>query len=293
MKPDIERIHQKQQYAIEDRQLEEIECCLGNIETYCSSLVPWVKTPKNLNTIDHPYEQTIYMFIREYPLPVRLYLGESFQGKERIENQIKYRKWATHVISLHFTGYLYPRTLRLIETSLLRNCPKFFVGALWHNEMSVNIRSKDPLLQMGPYPVLDALVSEIIEIFSEWLPKAAFVPYPENKLTHIIGDPSGDFYGLLSQRGKRTILLKGSRISARAPNLKALRNIGGSGINYGYSLDYLGKMERKQETKKRPAGFVITEDCKFPSMEEAAKFLTLDSLCSSSSWKKITSNKLF
>lgn len=284
--------NKKDRYVIEDRQLDEISGCVENMEAYHVRLNPWFGEPRNRNKIDHPLEQTIYMFYREAPLPVRIYIGKSFCGKERIENQIISRKWATHVISLGFMGYLYPQTLQLVETCLLRRCPKVFIGALWHNEMSVNIRSKDPLLQMGPYPVLDELVSEIIEIFSELLPKAAFVPYPENRLTHTIGSPSGDFYGLLSQRGKRTILLKGSRVSARAHNLKALRRIGGSGLQYSHSLDYLGKIECRQGTKKRPAGFILTEDCKFPNMEEAAKFLTLDSLCSSNSWEKITSNKL-
>lgn len=287
-RPSWEDGNKKDRYVIESRQLAEIECCLGDIEINYVDLHPWHQNTPDFGSLDHVLNQMIYMFYRKHSVPVRIYLGQSFFGRERIEAQIKICKWATHAICLSFMGYLYPQTLRLIETCLLRRCPKIYIGALWHNEMSIKIRSKDPLMQMAPYPVLDELVSEIIEIFGEVLPRAAFVPYRKNTATHSIGDPRGDFYGLLSQRGRLAMLLKGSRVSSRAPNIKALRKVGGSGYYYGSSLYYQGKMEHKPQTKNRPAGFVVTEDFKFQNREEAAKFLTLDRLCPSTPWKKIT-----
>lgn len=270
-----ERANRNHGYVISDLQIDAIERCLEDIETRSVSLWP-TRSKRGPRSSDHAPLQTIYMFYRAYPEPVRIYIGQSFFGRDRITGQIKNRKWATHVTSLEFRGYLYPGTLRLLETCVLRKGVKAFPGALWHNEQGLVVRSPDTLVRMPFYLSLDALALKILTIFGAELPDAAFHSVPEYPVTHLIGGSTEEYFGRLSHRKRCVFLLKGSRMSSRATNMTALRHFGGTGFKYGSRLYREGQMERKRGTLTRPAGLTITEPVKFADKEEAARFLTLD-----------------
>ena len=276
--------HSHKNHSISPLQLKALERCLIDIEAHSVCLYDSEKSIKSLWFNHAPYE-TIYMFYRTYRNPIRVYVGQSPFGRNRITDQIKNLKWATHVMSLEFGAYLEPQTLLLIENSVLGRGLATFPGVLWHNERGLGASLSDGLVRRASHPMIDALAVEILEIFGRRMPYEAFTPLPQYQITHIIGDPMGEYFGKLSHRGRCVFLLKGSRISSRAKNITALRRIGGVGLKYGEGFYCRGELEHKPRTLSRPEGLVITEPVRFKNKEEAARFLTLDD--PTSAWKRV------
>jgi hypothetical protein len=273
---DCKSTSSKNRHVISDEQLKELQRCLDEIDIYPVNLWPVRRSRKRSRLIKHAPLRAIYMFYRQHIEPVRVYIGQSSSGSDRINGQIKRRKWATDVISIEMRGCLDRATLRLLEACILRTGFQTFPGALWHNQQGLSVCSSDTLSAMSQYPVLNKMTLKILDIFGDALPHTAFHPLSEYPITHVLGGPTEEYYGLLSHRGRCVFLLKGSRMSSRATNMTMLWRMDGTGLKYGSLFEHEGKLERMRGTPNRPAGLTITEPVKFRDKEEAARFLTLD-----------------
>ena len=265
-------LHEHLAYRISDNQLAEIRTSLEDIEP---TIIPLAgRTPRYRHPLGaYPL---FYAFVRDQPLPLRAYGGLSCQPFRRISDQISRFKWATAVITFELRGYLLPETLSILEKRLLRHGYATLPGAIWHNERGLSARSPDPFSMWGIYPELDDLTYMIVSDIASILPKSATIPLEPPEMTHILGGPGKEVYGRMAQIGRRTMLLKGSRVSSLAPNITTLEKIKGFSWRRGSPLWFEGRMEKRPATMTRPAGLCLSEPATFSKPEDAARFLTLD-----------------
>lgn len=268
----VRLLHEHLAYRISDNQLAEIRTSLEDIEP---TIIPLAgRTPRYRHPLGaYPL---FYAFVRDQPLPLRAYGGLSCQPFRRISDQITRFKWATAVITFELRGYLLPETLRILEKRLLRHGYATLPGAIWHNERGLSARSPDPYSVWGIYPDLDDLTHAIMSNIASLFPKIATIPLELPEMTHILGGPEKEVYGRMAQIGRRTILLKGSRVSSLAPNITSLEKIKGFSWRRGSPLWFEGRMEKRPATMTRPAGLCLSEPAPFQTPEDAARFLTLD-----------------
>jgi hypothetical protein len=267
----VRPLHEHLAYRISDNQLAEIRTSLEDIEP---TIIPLGRTPR----YRHPpgAYPLFYAFIRDQPLPFRVYGGLSCSPFGRIRDQKTRFKWATAVITFELRGYLVPEILSILEKRLLRHGYATLPGAIWHNERGLSARLPDPFSVWGIYSELDDLTHAIMSDIASLLPKSATIPLEQPKMTHILGGPEKEVYGRMAQIGRRTMLLKGSRVSSLAPNITTLEKIGGFSWRRGSPLWFEGRMEKRPATMTRPAGLCLSEPAPFPTPEDAARFLTLD-----------------
>ncbi len=213
-----------------------------------------------------------YAFLRLGQPCLRIYVGISWEGLlQRIRKQLYQRRWADIVLVFDLPG-LNRKTLECLEIGLMTFGQRWLPNAIWDNVDGMPMGKTSAI--WNPPLEVNLLAGKIFyHIWSRgqyWHREFARL---ELAATHQMGAPSERLYGRLHRkRGGWCYLLRGSRVSAHYPNLKAI------GLNQDawkrLGKHYLsGKVSAQVGCLKRPTGFVVGEAIPFRSSADAADFL--------------------